>query len=58
MAATAFHTKEEGFEHSFLWQHNVSVQKLLDVVVRILVNEYVQAVNKDSTPFSANGNLK
>ena len=38
-------------EHDFNWVRNPSVQKLLDVVVYILANEYVRAVKENPTLF-------
>ena len=58
MTLAAIDTKEEDSEDSFTWQDNVSIQKFLDIVVHILVNEYVQAVKKSPTLFSTNGDLK
>ena len=45
-------------EHSFAWDKNPSVLKLLDVVVHILANEYVRAVKENPTLFSDKGDSK
>lgn len=42
----------------FAWDKNPSVQKLLDVVVYILANEYVRAVKENPTLFSNKGGAK
>ena len=38
-------------EHGFVWDKDPSVQKLLDVVVYILANEYVRAVKENPNLF-------
>ena len=38
-------------EHDFNWAKNPSVQKLLDVVIHILANEYIRAVKENPTLF-------
>lgn len=38
-------------EHGFDWKQDPSVQKLLDVVVHILANEYVRAVKENPALF-------
>ena len=45
-------------EQSFAWDKDPSVQKLLDVVVHILANEYVRAVKENPTLFSDKGDSK
>jgi len=46
-----FSVETERPEHSFDWAKNPSVQKLLDVVVYILANEYVRAVKENPALF-------
>lgn len=46
-----FSVKTERPEHGFDWKQDPSVQKLLDVVVYILANEYVRAVKENPTLF-------
>jgi hypothetical protein len=58
MTLAAIDSIEEEPEDSFIWRDNVDVQKLLDIVVHILVNEYVQAFKKNPALFSTNGDLK
>jgi hypothetical protein len=58
MTLATIDRKEEDLEGSLTWQHNLSVQKLLDIVVHILVNEYTQAVKKNPALFSANRDSK
>lgn len=36
---------------NFVWSENPAVQKLLDVVVSILVEEYIQVVRKNTDMF-------
>lgn len=57
MTLTAIDTKEENLEDTFIWRDNADVQKLLDIVVHILVNEYVLAVKKNPSLFSTDGDL-
>ena len=45
-------------ELSFAWNKDSSVQKLLDVVIHILANEYIWAVKENPTLFSDNGGAK
>lgn len=42
----------------FAWDKEPSVQKLLDVVVHILANEYVRAIKENPALFSDKGDLK
>jgi hypothetical protein len=58
MTSPAIDTKKDDLEDSFIWRNNTDVQKLLDIVVNILMNEYVQAVKKNPTLFSTSGDLK
>jgi hypothetical protein len=58
MTLPAIDTKKDDLEDSFTWRANPDVQKLLDIVVNILVNEYVQTVRKNPTLFSTSGDLK
>jgi hypothetical protein len=58
MRLPAIDTKKDDLEDSFTWRANPDVQKLLDIVVNILVNEYVLAVRKNPTLFSTSGDLK
>jgi len=43
---------------SFVWVDNASVQKLLDVVVSIISEEYIQIAKKNPDIFSDNGGKK
>ncbi len=43
---------------SFSWDSNPAAQKLLDVIVYILANEYVRTVKENPTLFSNNGGAK
>ena len=56
--STHFGVKTAHPEHGFAWDKNPSVQKLLDVVVYILANEYVRAVKENPTLFSNKGGAK
>lgn len=49
-------TNEENTEHDCSWSENASVQKLLDVIVLILMDNYIQTVRTHPTLFSDNGN--
>jgi len=40
---------------SFLWVDNASVQRLLDVVVSIMADEYIQIAKQNPEIFSGNG---
>ena len=40
---------------SFVWVDNASVQKLLDVVVSIMADEYIQIAKQNPEIFSNNG---
>ena len=42
----------------FTWNKNLSVQKLLDIVIHILANEYIWAVKENPTLFSEQGGSK
>ena len=57
-AITHLGVKTDHPELSFAWDKDSSVQKLLDVVVRILANEYIWAVKENPTLFSEQGGLK
>ena len=46
-----YSAKTDHPENDFNWTRNPSVQKLLDVVVYILANEYVRAVKENPTLF-------
>lgn len=37
---------------NFVWSENPAVQKLLDVVVSVLVEEYIQVVRKNTEVFT------
>ncbi len=43
---------------SFVWVDNASVQRLLDVVVSIIAEEYIQIAKKNPDIFSDNGGKK
>ncbi len=43
---------------SLNWTNNRSVQELLDVVVSIIVDEYIQIAKKNPDIFSSNGGKK
>ena len=43
---------------SLTWMDNPSVQRLLDVVVSIIVDEYIQIAKKNPDIFSSNGGKK
>ena len=43
---------------SFNWMDNPSVQKLLDVVVSIIAEEYIQIAKHNPNVFSNNGGKK
>ena len=43
---------------SFVWVDNASVQKLLDVVVSIIAEEYIQIAKQNPDLFSDNGGKK
>jgi hypothetical protein len=58
MTLPAIDTKEDDLDDSFIWRNNTDVQKLLDLVVNILVTEYVQAVRNNPNLFSTNGDSK
>ncbi len=58
IATLPFKVKTEYQEQNFSWESNPSVQKLLDVVVHILANEYVRTVKENPTLFSNNGGVK
>jgi hypothetical protein len=58
MILAAINKKEEEPENNFTWKDNMNVQKLLDIVVHILVNEYLQTVKKNPTLFSTDGDFK
>ena len=45
-------------ELNFSWESNPATQKLLDVIVHILANEYVRAVKENPTLFSDKGDAK
>ena len=51
ITAVPFGVKTEHPEQNFLWASNPSIQKLLDVVIHILANEYVRAVKENPTLF-------
>lgn len=55
---TDYSIKADHPEYDFNWARNSSVQKLLDVVVYILANEYVRAVKENPTLFSDKGGTK
>lgn len=55
---THFEAKTDCPELSFSWNRDSSVQKLLDVVIHILANEYIWAVKENPTLFSDNGGAK
>ena len=57
-AGTHLGVKTEQTKPYFVWNKNPSVQKLLDVVVHILANEYVRAVKENPTLFSGKGGAK
>lgn len=40
---------------SFTWVDNASVQRLLDVVVSIIADEYIQIAKQNPDVFSGNG---
>lgn len=56
--STNLGVKTEQTKYCFAWNKNPSVQKLLDVVVHILANEYVRAVKENPTLFSDKGGAK
>jgi len=56
--STYFEAKTNHLGLSFAWDKNPSVQKLLDVVVYILANEYVMAVKENPALFSDKGDSK
>ena len=58
MTLPAIDTNEDDLENGFIWRNNADVQKLLDLVVNILVNEYGQAVRNNPNLFSTNGDSK
>lgn len=58
IAASPFEVKTDHPEQNFSWTSNPSIQKLLDVVVYILANEYVRAVKENPTLLSNNGGTK
>ena len=43
---------------SFVWVDNASVQKLLDVVVSIMADEYIQIAKQNPEIFRNNGGKK
>ncbi len=43
---------------SFSWMNNPSIQKLLDVVVSIMADEYVEIAKQNPDIFSDNGGKK
>lgn len=43
---------------SFTWVDNASVQRLLDVVVSIMADEYIQIAKQNPEIFSDNGGKK
>ena len=43
---------------SLIWMDNPSVQKLLDVVVSIIAEEYIQIAKQNPDSFSDNGGMK
>ena len=55
---TQIDIKTDRPKQCFAWDKNPSVQKLLDVVVCILANEYVRAVKENPTLFSDKGGAK
>ncbi len=55
---THFGVKTNNPELSFTWNKDSSVQKLLDVVIHILANEYIWAVKENPTLFSEQGGAK
>jgi len=58
MSLVALNTVESGHAASLKWQDNAFLQKLLDVLVSILVNEYVETVKKTPALFSNIGDTK
>ena len=49
--STHFGVNTSAPELSLAWDKNPSVQKLLDVVIHILANEYIWAVRENPTLF-------
>jgi len=43
---------------SLIWVDNASVQRLLDVVVSIMADEYIQIAKQNPDVFSGNGGKK
>jgi len=57
-AQTEKNSKKTTQPISFVWVDNPSVQKLLDVVVSIVAEEYIQIAKKNPDIFSDNGGKK
>ena len=55
---TTLNAKTEHPKTDLAWDGNPAVQKLLDVVVYILANEYVRAVKENPALFSDKGGSK
>ena len=57
-AQTEKNSKKTTQPISFVWVDNPSVQKLLDVVVSIMAEEYIQIVKQNPEIFRNNGGKK
>ena len=51
LTGSHFGVKTDLPEHGFDWDKDPSVQKLLDVVIHILANEYIWTVRENPTLF-------
>jgi len=57
-AQTEKNSKKTTQPISFVWVDNASVQRLLDVVVSIMAEEYIQIVKQNPEIFRNNGGKK
>lgn len=57
-AQTEKNSKKTTQPISFVWVDNASVQRLLDVVVSIIAEEYIQIAKQNPRVFSDNGGNK
>ena len=53
--AIAENKKAKTQEKSFAWTNNPDIQKLLDVIASIIVDEYIQTAKQNPEIFSKNG---
>ena len=55
---TEKNSKKSAQPISFVWADNPSVQKLLDVVISIIAEEYIQIAKQNPDVFLKNGGKK